>query len=122
LGANAERSTLRAPREETTMAVAYVQEFEIVDGDTSTANYDAVAEKLGLASAPDGLIVHTAGFDHDAGVFRIFDVWESREQGERFVNERLQPVLGEIMAAHPNPESLTPPDREGWYELHDMMT
>jgi len=29
------------------MAVAYVQEFDIVDGDTSTTNYDSIAEKLG---------------------------------------------------------------------------
>ena len=28
-----------------------------------------------------GLLIHTAGFDEDAGVFRIFDVWESRERG-----------------------------------------
>lgn len=104
------------------MAVAYVQEFKIVDGDTSTTNYDAVMEKLKLATAPDGLVVHTAGFDHDAGVFRIFDVWETREQGDRFTNETLQPILDEIMAAHPNPESLTQPDRETWYELHDTMS
>ena len=83
------------------MAVAYLQEFKIVDGDTSTTNYDGVVEKMNLTSAPDGLIVHTAGFDHDAGVFRILD---------------------EIMAAHPDPESLTPPDRETWYELHDTMS
>ena len=104
------------------MAVAYLQEFKIVDGDTSTTNYDSVAEKLNLTTAPDGLIVHTAGFDHDAGVFRIFDVWETREEGDRFISEQLQPILDEIMAAHPDPESLTPPDRETWYELHDTMS
>ena len=63
------------------MAAAFVQEFAIVDGDTSTTNYDAVAGELGRV-APDGLIVHTAGFDHDRGVFRIVDVWESREAGQ----------------------------------------
>ena len=67
------------------MAIAYVQEFTIKDGDTSTTNYDAVNSALNLQEAPDGLLIHTAGFDHDAGVFRIFDVWETREQGEKFL-------------------------------------
>ena len=62
------------------MGVAYIQEFPIVDGDTSTTNYDAVVEALGLTAAPDGLIAHTAGFDHTDGVFRIFDVWETRSK------------------------------------------
>jgi hypothetical protein len=61
------------------VAVAYVQEFEIKDGDTSTTNYDAVNAALNLQGAPEGLLIHTAGFDLDAGVFRIFDVWETRE-------------------------------------------
>ncbi len=34
------------------MAVAYIQEFPIVDGDTSTTNYDAVAEELGRTVPP----------------------------------------------------------------------
>jgi hypothetical protein len=56
------------------MAIAYVQEFQIKNGDTSTTNYDAVAAALNLQDAPDGLLIHTAGFDLDAGLFRIFDV------------------------------------------------
>ena len=75
------------------MAIAYVQEFTIQDGDTSTTNYDAVNSALDLQKAPDGLLIHTAGFDHDAGVFRIFDVWETREQGEKFFKERLNPMV-----------------------------
>jgi hypothetical protein len=47
------------------MAVAYVQEFEV--GDRSTENNDFVADKIGDAPF-DGLIVHTAGFDDEAGV------------------------------------------------------
>jgi predicted Zn-dependent protease with MMP-like domain len=74
------------------MAIAYVQEFEIKDGDTSTTNYDAVNAALNLQGAPEGLLIHTAGFDLDAGVFRIFDVWETREHGEKFIEERLGPV------------------------------
>jgi hypothetical protein len=106
------------------MPVAFVQEFAIRDGDTSTTNYDAVATELNAQEAPDGGLIHTAGFDHDAGVFRIFDVWETREHGERFIAERLMPIL-ERMAADAEARgdaSFTPPDRETWYELHDVMS
>ena len=105
------------------MAVAYVQEFQIQGGDTSTTNYDAVVAELGLQDAPDGLLIHTAGFDHTSGVFRIFDVWASREQGDRFVNERLGPILERLAGeAAGRGDTFTPPDRESWYELHDSMT
>ena len=103
------------------MAVAFVQEFKITDGDTSTTNYDAVADALGLAAPPDGLIAHTAGFDHDHGVFRIFDVWESRDAGQRFMDEKLMPIV-EKMAADRPVEEFAPPSAEYWYELHDTMS
>jgi hypothetical protein len=98
------------------MAVAYIQEFPIQD--RSTTNYDAVAAKL-RDLTPEGGIIHTAGFDDDAGVFRIFDVWETREHAERFMQERLQPILEELTAGSAD---LQPPTREAWYELHDVMT
>ena len=101
------------------MATAFVQEFAIVDGDTSTANYDAVAAEVG-STAPDGLIVHTAGFDHDRGVFRIVDVWESREAGQRFWDEKLTPII-ERMASERSEEDFRPPDAESWYELHNVV-
>jgi hypothetical protein len=106
------------------MPVAFVQEFAIRDGDTSTTNYDAVAAELNAQEAPDGGLIHTAGFDHDAGVFRIFDVWETREHGERFIAERLMPILERMAAAAEarGDASFTPPDRETWYELHDVMS
>jgi hypothetical protein len=103
------------------MSVAYIQEFPIVAGDTSTANYDAVANALNLTSAPDGLIVHTAGFDHTDGVFRIFDVWETREQGERFMTEQLGPVLERLMAED-SEGNFAPPALDSWYELHETMS
>jgi hypothetical protein len=106
------------------MAIAYVQEFPIQNGDTSTTNYDSVVAALDLQSAPDGLLIHTAGFDHDAGVFRILDVWQTREQGERFINERLNPIIEPMVAAaeQSGDTSFAPPSRETWYELHDSMT
>jgi hypothetical protein len=100
------------------MAVAFVQEFRINSDDRSTTNYDAIAEQLDLdGDKPAGLIVHTAGWDEEGHVFRIFDVWESREHGERFMRERLQPLLEQGPA---NPENSAMPDREGMYELHDV--
>ena len=105
------------------MPIAYIQEFPIVDGDTSTTNYDAVVAKLGLQEAPQGLLLHSAGFDHDAGVFRIFDVWQTREDGERFTKEKLEPIIeAMIAAATESGEEFAPPAREGWYELHDSMS
>ncbi len=101
------------------MAVAFVQEFAIVDGDMSTPNYDAVVAEIGR-DAPDGLIVHTAGFDVDKGVFRIFDVWESREAGQRFVDETLMPIV-ERRASEAGEGNFTPPDSQSWYELHDIL-
>jgi quinol monooxygenase YgiN len=100
------------------MPVAYVQEFDIVDGDTSTTNYDSITEKLGNEPGVQGLIVHTAGFDHDAGVFRILDVWESADALKRFREERLGPVIEELMARNPG---ATPPQRETSYELHNVI-
>jgi hypothetical protein len=100
------------------MAVVYIQEFEI--GDRSTKNYDFVADKVGNGPF-DGLIVHTAGFDDDAGVFRILDVWETREQAERFLAEHVQPFIEQGPDAFPNPDAFTMPSRDGFYELHDVV-
>src|SRR5207302_729916 len=64
------------PDQEAEMAVAFIQEFKIQGDDRSTTNYDTVSERLNTRNdPPEGGIVHTAGFDEDAGVFRIFDVW-----------------------------------------------
>jgi hypothetical protein len=106
------------------MAIAFMQEWPIQDGDTSTTNYDAVSAELNIQQAPDGLLIHTAGFDHDSGVFRVFDVWESREQADKFMTEKLNPILERMMgeATERGDESFTPPVREAWYELHDSMT
>jgi len=101
------------------VAVAWVQEYSI--GDRATTNYDFLAEQIG--SGPfDGLIAHTAGFDDEAGVFRIFDVWESREHAERFLAEHIEPLMAAGPEALPNPETATePPTREGFYELHNVL-
>jgi hypothetical protein len=64
------------------MAIAFIQEFTIQD--RSTTNYDTISERDRRGLPAERLIIHTAGFDDDAGVFRVFDVWETREQAEAF--------------------------------------
>jgi len=96
------------------MPFAYVQEFD--PGDRSTTNYDAIAEKLNAhGDIPEGAIFHTAGFTEE-GRFRIFDVWESREQLQRFLQERLMPVVQEVTAGQDLPQP-----HEETYELHDFI-
>jgi hypothetical protein len=111
---------LGAPKEEAPVAVAFIQEFRIINGDTSTTNYDSISAKLGR-DKPSGLIAHTAGFDTDAGVFRIFDVWEDADSAKRFHDEKIPPFLDEMRSGTTNPEDFRPPDREGIYELHDEI-
>ncbi len=102
------------------MPVAFIQEFRIDGDDRSTTNYDTVSERLNVReSPPEGALFHTAGFDEDGGVFRIFEVWESREACDRFMRERLMPIVEELMADRPD---ATPPDRQSVYELHGYMT
>lgn len=101
------------------MPVAFIQEFKLRDDDRSTTNYDTLRDALDLdTNYPDGLIVHTAGWDDDGGVFRILGVWESREQADRFMVERLQPLLEQGPA---NPENAGPPDHQALYDLHDVV-
>ena len=71
-----------------------------------------------FTNPPDGLIIHTAGWDEQGAVFRIFEVWETQEDSERFRSERLQPALEEKLGADNN----APPDREASYELHNLIS
>jgi hypothetical protein len=51
---------------------------------------------------PDGAVLHVAWVADDG--FRVVDVWESDEQFDRFVRERLMPVVvGELgVKSEPN--------------------
>ena len=91
------------------MAIAFIQEFAVEGDDRSTTNYDSIAERLGSLPPAEGLIFHSAGFDEDARVFRIFDVWKSQEQAEQF-QERIIPA------------DAAPPTRTTFYKLHDFAT
>jgi hypothetical protein len=98
------------------MAIAFSQEW--AGAQPGPEMYDAVSAKMDIHNdPPEGLIVHTAGIDPD-GVWRIFDVWESREAAERFERERLRPALSEVMPEGTEPP---PPPKEVSYELHDLL-
>jgi hypothetical protein len=95
--------------------VAFVHEFAIQGDDRSTTNYDAMKERLRSSDVPaEGLIFHSAGFDVDAGVFRIYDVWDSQEHAVQFQQQMME-IAREVL-----PEDASPPDREVCYELHDV--
>ena len=98
------------------MAVVIITEPEGVTPEI----YDAVNEKLDVSGGPpDGLKVHTAGVDDD-GTFRVVDVWESREQHDRFRDERLVPAIVEVAKERGLPDPSGPPNNIV-YEAHDVM-
>ena len=99
------------------MAVAFVQEFPIIGDDRSTANYDAVNDHVLASGVPDGLVSHSAGFDEDAGVFRVFDIWESQAQAQRFIDGTLMPFIQPALDS-----GAPPPSRQGFYDLHNVVT
>ena len=101
------------------MAVAYIQEFPITN--RSTENYDFVADKIGEGPF-EGLIAHSAGFDDEAGVFRILDIWETKEQAQQFMEAHVQPLVDQGPGAFPNPDNFTEPTRDGFYELHHVVS
>ena len=99
------------------MAVAFIQEWK--DAAPGTGNYDAVGEKLDARNnPPEGLIAHTAGRD-SGGAFRIFAIWESREHAQRFQEERVMPIVQEMLSQRG--EDMPPPDTMDTYELHDFF-
>jgi hypothetical protein len=64
---------------------AFVSELPI-----SREQYDKLDEEIG-SDKPEGLIVHAAG-ESGSGI-RIMDVWESKQQFERFQSDRLAPAM-----------------------------
>jgi hypothetical protein len=92
------------------MPIAVVQEWPGEETDRSTANYDALHARLMQSGPVDGFLLHTAGFTGRG--FRIFEVWETREQYDRFVEEQLMPMVREVTASDAGPPELT------IYELH----
>ena len=101
------------------MAVADTEEWPIVD--RSTDNYDFISDKIGTGPF-DGLILHSAGFDEADGVFRIFDIWESKEQAQQFIEANLQPLVERVRRLSRIRPAFTEPTRDEFlYELHNVI-
>ncbi len=77
--------------------------------------YDAVTAKLDESGGPaDGLLLHCAG--QVEGGWQIIDVWESREQMERFDSERLTPAIEALRGPMPPGGDTS----QIVYELHNL--
>jgi hypothetical protein len=54
-------------------------------------------ESWSVVIRAQGGVVRSAGFDEEAGVFRIFDVWKSRDAWDASLYDRLMPVVQTMM-------------------------
>ena len=79
-----------------------------------------MSERLGIdADKPDGMIVHTAIDEGEAGI-RIVDVWESRDAFESFRDSRLLPAI-QAVAEEKGVPMEGPPTYE-FSEIHHLVT
>jgi hypothetical protein len=69
---------------------SYTQDVPI-----DAAFYQRIVDRLG-ADPPPGLVAHLA-LRRPEGGLRYVDVWESQEACDRFVEERLHPVVHEML-------------------------
>jgi hypothetical protein len=99
------------------MAFAFITEFPTQGDDRSTTNYDAVNEVLTSEDAPAGLILHYAGWDERAGVFRLVSIWDTHEQGQAYVDDKVMPAVRQVVG----PDLGIPPSRDDSYELHNLV-
>jgi hypothetical protein len=75
------------------MAVGIINRFPEGMG---APQYDAVREKMDIQNdPPEGMIFHSAG--ELEGRFQVFNVWETLENHERFVTDRLRPTQVEVI-------------------------
>jgi len=58
--------------------------------------YQRIVEELG-SDPPQGLIVHLA-IERAEGGLRYVDVWESEEDCDRFAEDRLHPVVHDLLS------------------------
>jgi hypothetical protein len=93
------------------MAIAVILDFNGATLD----QYDQVIEKMGFTpggkGAPGGLFHWVAATDDG---IRVVDVWETREQFERFADEQIGPYTQEV--GIPGPPEVT------FYEVHNHLT
>jgi hypothetical protein len=93
------------------MAVAVEQNFSGATID----QYDQILTKMGLTpggATPPGAISHWVAKTEDG--MRVVDVWESREDFERFAEEKIGPYSREV--------GLTGEPEIRVYEVHNYLT
>jgi hypothetical protein len=90
------------------MPVAMLQTAEMFTKEM----YDQVTEKMFGHSpmrpeeSPEGLIVHSAG--QSKGGWYVYDIWESEEAFQRFMDEKLDPAVREVMGNQQPPPEAAP--------------
>jgi hypothetical protein len=94
------------------VAVVIIADWIEPETERSTVNYDVVSEQLTQGEPIDGLIVHSAGYTGSG--FRILEIWESRAHYDRFLSDRLMPLLV-AQEGDPTPPTLTE------YDLHNLL-
>lgn len=93
------------------MAVGVQLDFK----DGTLAQYDQVIQKMGFrpgGSGPSGALFHWVTKTAD-GV-RVVDVWRSREEFEKFSEEKIGPITREVGVPGP-------PDVQ-FFEVHNYLT
>jgi hypothetical protein len=93
------------------MPVAVEQNFRGATID----QYDRILEKMGLTpggSTPPGAISHWVAKTDDG--MRVVDVWETKEQYERFAQEQIGPYSREV-GIEQEPEMR-------FYDVHNYLT
>lgn len=93
------------------MPIAVQQDFP----QGSLAQYDEVVTKMGFRpggpGAPGGLFHWVTKTDDG---IRVVDVWESREQFEKFAAEKIQPLAAQA--------GFTAPPKITFFEVHNYLT
>jgi hypothetical protein len=93
------------------MAVAVQMDF---DGGT-TDQYDQILGKMGLTPkgpGPAGSISHFATMT-DSGL-RVVDVWQTKEQFEKFAQEKIGPFSQDV--------GMTAPPKLQFFDVHNYFT
>ena len=94
--------------------------LQMIPGGTQE-QYEQLGEKIfgsrssefSPSEAPDGLIMHSAGPTDDG--WYVYDIWESPEHFQRFLQDRLMPAAQEL--GMPS-EGFAPPQM---FEIHNLV-
>ena len=87
--------------------------FVVMSRPPSREMYEKVAKAAMQGGPAAGLIVHTAS-EVDGGV-RVVDVWESKEDAERFERDVLMPAIEAALGGPP------PPSMAEKFETFDVV-